>query len=450
MTDLDTLLKSADPARDVAVPAPGSMHAERIWARVNECSSQSPHLHRARWLVVPVVLAAAVAIALLFVGVASSPLGGRPNSAPVALRRLALVASVQPALTLTGHQYLHSSYDASVQATLSTVGSNPTPWPSATVSATIDQWSDLGTVTCTQATLGSATFSSSGAKAAWTSSGLLDQPSPATTSSCSSAGTVASLNRGDSGAINISSLPVDPSVLARELTDGTTGITRVDQPMDQSLAGLDAAFQRAVLLLAEPTVGATPQFWSALLRAMSTFPGITLLGTETTHSGATGLAFAGENDSVQAVVVLSPSTGALLEARNIDVYSFLSLYNNLLTSFLPAAEKFSGGGVSAAFQWLDPIGTPSVVDSVPAAVGQVPLAPSATIDVTMKPGTTQPEVKALLDDTSSQLKGTTTITGIGDALHLELTLNGPADQVNAAVKALRASSIVASVVVFTS
>jgi len=205
-----------------------------------------------------------------------------------------------------------------------------------------------------------------------------------------------------------------------------------------------------VLLLAEPTVGSTPQFWSGLLRAMSTFSGVTLLGTETTHGGARGLAFAGENDSVKAIVVLSPSTGALLEARNINVYSFLSVYNNLLTSFLPAAEKSSGGGVSAAFQWLDPIGMPSVVDRVPAAFGQVPRAPSAAIDVTMKPGTTQPEVKALLDETSSQLKGTTTITGIGGALHLELTLNGPADQVKVFVTALHASPIVASVVVFTS
>jgi hypothetical protein len=220
--------------------------------------------------------------------------------------------------------------------------------------------------------------------------------------------------------------------------------------MEQSVTRPDDAFQRAVLLLAEPTVGGTPQFWSALLRAMSTFPGVTLLGTETTHSGATGLAFAGQNDSVQAVVVLSPATGALLEARNINVYSFESLYTNLQTSFFPVAEKSSGGGIAAAFQWLDPIGTPSVVDSVPPAFGQVPPTPSAAIDVTMKPGTTQPEVKALLDETSIQLKGTTTITGIGDSLHLELTLNGPADQVKAFVTALRASSIVASVVVFTS
>ena len=448
MTDLDTLLKNADPGREIAVPTLGSMHAERIWGRVNESSSHPPHLHRARWFVVPVALAAAVAIALVFVGVASSPLGGRPTSAAAALRRLALVASAQPALTLTGHQYLHSSYDASVQAALTTVGSNPTPWPGATVSATIDQWSDLGTVTCTQATLGTATFSSPGAQAAWVGSGLLVQPSPATTSSCSSAGTVASLNRGDSGAINISSLPVDPSVLARELTDGTTGIARVDQPIEQSVTRPDDAFQRAVLLLAEPTVGGTPQFWSALLRAMSTFPGVTLLGTETTHSGATGLAFAGQNDSVQAVVVLSPATGALLEARMINVYSFESLYTNLQTSFLPAAEKSSGGGIAAAFQWIDPIGTPSVVDSVPAAFGQVPPTPSAVVDVTMEPGTTLSEVNALMKNTSSQFEGPATF--VGNASRFELTLYSPADQVKTAVAALRASSIVASVVVSTS
>jgi hypothetical protein len=343
MTDLDTLLHNADPARDIAVPTPGSVHAARIWDRVNDSSGRPAHLHRVRWVVAPAALAAAVVIALVFVGVASSPLGGRPTSAAAALRRLAVVASAQPALTLQGHQYLHSSYDASIEATLSPVGSNPTPWPEASVSASFDQWSDLGTATCTQATLGPATFSSPGAQAAWAGSRLLDQPSPATTSSCSSAGTVASLNRGDSGAINISSLPVDPSVLARELTDETTGITRVDQPIEQSLTGPDAAFQRAVLLLAAPTVGGTPELWSALLRAMSTFPGVTLLGTETAHSGATGLAFAGENDSSQAIVVLSPSTGALLEARHINMYSFQSLYNNLLTSFLARGREVQWG-----------------------------------------------------------------------------------------------------------
>jgi hypothetical protein len=181
---------------------------------------------------------------------------------------------------------------------------------------------------------------------------------------------------------------------------------------------------------------------------MSTFPGVKLLGTQTTHSGATGLAFAGEKDSVEAVVVLSPSTGALLEARNIDVYSFQSLYTNLQTSFLPIAEQ-SSGEEAAGFQWLDPVGTPSVVDSVPAGFGQLPPVPSATIDVTTKPGTTQSEVNGLSD--LLEFQGTvSTETGTGGVFHLEITLDGSADQVKAFVTALHASSIVASVAVFTS
>jgi hypothetical protein len=448
MTDLDTLLKDADPARHIAVPTPGSMHAERIWARVGEPSTRPVHLRRARWFVVPVVFAAAVVIALVFVGVASSPLGGRPTSvAAAALRRLAGVASAQPALTLTRHQYLHSHYDASIQAMFN-AGSNPAS--QAIVNATIDQWSNLGTVTCTQATLGPATFSSSGAQEAWVGAGLLVVPSPATTSSCFSAGTVSSLNLGDAGAIDVSKLPLNPRALARELTRGKTGILRVDQALGSETEP-DVAFQRAVVLLAEPTVGATPQFWSALLRAMSTFPGVKLLGTETTHSGLRGLAFAGENHSVQTVVVLSPSTGALLEARNIDVYSFQSLYASLQISFLPLADK--AGEEAAGFQWLDPLGKPIVVDSVPPTVGQLPPVPSASIDVTTKPGTTEAEVNALMQDTRSQLGGASTgtsDTGTGGVFHLEITLDGKANHVKAFVKALRASSIVASVVVHTS
>ena len=131
------------------------------------------------------------------------------------------------------------------------------------------------------------------------------------------------------------------------------------------------------MLLVGPTLGATPALWSALLRAMATMPGVALLGTETTHSGATGVALAGATgvatgEGDRATIILSPSTGALLEARNV-------LVGQLLAG--------TGFGV-LAIQWLDPTGTPQVVDSnmLPSSLaGQVP---TGIVSAVTNPGVT--------------------------------------------------------------
>ncbi|MGH9079240.1 MAG: hypothetical protein ACRDYE_04015 [Acidimicrobiales bacterium] len=110
-----------------------------------------------------------------------------------------------------------------------------------------------------------------------------------------------------------------------------------------------------------PTFGSTPALWSALLQAMATMPGVELGGTETTHSGATGVALAGANgNGYRTTVILSPSTGALLEARNF------------MDGMLEAGLE--GIGV-LTIQWIDPVGAPQVVDTseIPSSLaGQVP------------------------------------------------------------------------------
>ncbi len=128
------------------------------------------------------------------------------------------------------------------------------------------------------------------------------------------------------------------------------------------------------MLLVGPTLGATPVLWSALLRAMATMPGVDLLGTETTHSGATGVALAGATgQGYRTTIILSPSTGALLEARNLLVFQLLAT--------LPTI------GV-VTIQWLDPAGIPQVVDAsmLPSSLaGQVP---TGIVSAVTNPGVT--------------------------------------------------------------
>ncbi len=156
----------------------------------------------------------------------------------------------------------------------------------------------------------------------------------------------------------MSSLPTDPSILAQELASGTTGIPALDQ--SQGTAP-NPGFQRAALLLIGPTVGATPQFAGTLYQAIALLPGVTALGPTTTHDGETGQEFAAGPGSGQSTIVVDPSTGQLLEVRGIDEADSIS-------SIAPNYPNYADGGpidineYTAQLQWLDPIGSPSVVN----------------------------------------------------------------------------------------
>jgi hypothetical protein len=236
-----------------------------------------------------------------------------------------------------------------------------TPGASAVVDATVNDWSNSDTITCTQVSFDSATFSSNANEAAWQSAGLSVRPSPGPTSSCVkivAADPNAAAGNG-AGVVDVSSLPTTPSALEHALESGTTGIPGIDQFGS-------SAFGRAVGLLIAPTVGATPQFSSALLEAMSTLPGIQYLGQQSTHSGETGLGFSGSTDVGTTTVVLSQTTGALLEARNVDNRTYRTVVDELNHAFGAA----SGGGTNVVTaQWLDAASTPpQIVASLPADV----------------------------------------------------------------------------------
>ena len=283
MTNLDELIRRADPTRYTEGPRPGSPEAERIWVRVTLMPPAARRGSR-RPLLLSVGL---VAMALVVVSVVALQIGPGPVSrsvspAAAALHRIAAAADDQPPVTLSGDQFLESDYQASVLASQSQIGSTTITGAQATIGVTITQFADLLSTSCIHVSFSVPTFASAAAQTAWTTAGLLLAPSPATTGSCEVDAGDPTQSRGGAGAINVSGLPGDPATLARDLERGTTGITRIDDPVG---ADTDVAFERAVLLLVEPVVGATPQFWSALYGAMSMIPGVNLLGTETTHSG---------------------------------------------------------------------------------------------------------------------------------------------------------------------
>src|ERR1700733_15205933 len=124
---------------------------------------------------------------------------------------------------------------------------------------------------------------------------------------------------------------------------------------------------------------------------MATMPGVALLGTETTQSGATGVVMAGVIDQgYRTTIILSPSTGALLEARN-------------LLLFQPVALLATMGVVT--IQWLDPVGSPQVVAAsmLPSTLaGQVP---TGIVSAVTNPGVTMSRWGAWLGSVLSQLPG---------------------------------------------
>jgi hypothetical protein len=92
----------------------------------------------------------------------------------------------------------------------------------------------------------------------------------------------------------------------------------------------------------------------------------------TSHSGQTGVGFSGTSNPGTSLIIVDPSTETLLEAGSFQGGPLD--YLGITTSYLPPASTPSvttgGGSGSAAIQWLDPIGSPSIVgaSSLPSAI----------------------------------------------------------------------------------
>lgn len=202
---------------------------------------------------------------------------------------------------------------------------------------------------------------------AWVAAGLLVDQSTPSISCVSSTSPQSSAVGSGWGAFNISSLSTDPTTLAHELVTGKTGIPGLDQlPYDEALG--DPGFTRAVALLVGPSVGGTPAFRSALLDAMATMRGVSSLGRVVTHSGQTGVGFTLRSRPDHLSVVLSRSTGALLEARNLSDPGLSGTGDDFADQADPHGFGLAGGSIHLSINWLDPVTTPTVVSVLSRAV----------------------------------------------------------------------------------
>jgi hypothetical protein len=371
------------------------------------------------------------------------------SAAAAELHQIAINVADRPVPELKRDQWLETKQLVSFSMDVKWIGSATISGAVATVTATQTEWSNNFGESCTLSGLGRAQFASSAAEATWTSVGLLVDPIQPPISPCSGGGG-ASASNGDSlfsgsGATDVSSLPTDGSVLAHELNAGTTGISGLDH-LGSGTA--EPGFQRAVALLVGPLTGTSPAFDTALYDALALLPGIRALGTTATHSGSTGAGFesAGAGHLGPTVIVVDPQTGALLEARNLGPGLF-----DPLASFVPLGLGTHGVGGNGGnkIQWIDPIGSPAVVDraSIPSSLSPSP-PPTAVIVAIGKRGVSAIALNTLQGELYARLGAPGEGSGYGSATGggvMTFTFDGPRSQVQDYATALRHSDLVASV-----
>jgi hypothetical protein len=122
-------------------------------------------------------------------------------------------------------------------------------------------------------------------------------------------------------------------------------------------------FGSAADLLAQPEVGVTPAFRSALYRVMANVPGVQLLGNVTDHSGQSGTGIAGPTYmGLRCQLVIYPTTGELLEQERVIVDPLAEP---------PGLQKYAGTTAGQVTSWTDYLnsGVVSSVTAVPGANG---------------------------------------------------------------------------------
>jgi hypothetical protein len=356
-----------------------------------------------------------------------------------------LVDSVKPLPPLEAGQWssyqLHGDLTATVE-----LGTTPHTDSAASIPIDVTEWSNSTGASCTSQQLGTASFASPANAQAWHAMGLVDTPANQPATGCD----------GDTGplantgatlpAIDGSSISHDPTTLVAELEAGTTGISRID-----SVGGGDppqeGAFIRLTYLLVGPITGSWPGLGQELLKSMALLPGVVALGKSVSHSGRHGLAFTSgpQPGAVMPVVVLDPSSGSLLEARDLD----MSVLNSEAEDFVgsSSAPVFTYGvGYGLTAQWVDPVAPLAVVEqtSLPTWVDKIHI-----VDAVTKPTTTEAEVSPIVQPF---LAMGDTFAGVSDGmsgrvLGYDITVVGTSADEAAVVAALTSSGLFVSVMV---
>ena len=417
-------------------------------------SAQARHrrsLRRTRWLVGAVAVVVAVAVVILQ-AVPSSHTG--PSIAAAAqIRHLA--RAVRPLAALQAGQWSTNEMQGVLSADVTEVGNKPTPDAQASIPISFEAWSNSTGTTCTSQTFGTAAFASAANSQAWHAIGLIDTPSNQPVSGCA-AGVEATTGTGGMVAIDVANLTHDPRTLAGELQDGTTHIPVVDGASIGDPAG-EAGFVRLTDLLVGPTTGTWSGFGQEMLQTLALLPGVTSLGAVTAHSGHGGLGFSTDkvvthNPKTGAstdglapapTVILDPSTGALLEARNFAIPVLQQAAQDFVGS--PSAPVYTEGvGYGISTVWIDPVGAPGVVGraGIPSWINLFHL-----IEAVTNPTTTDQTISGVLNQflgNGNQAFSDASVPG-GGRTTFDITILGTVAQENVVITALTTSGLFQSV-----
>jgi hypothetical protein len=343
-TDLDTLIIRSDPLWGHDAPDVDSITGQELYERILADSLLKKETPRSRGIPLAIGSAAVAAILVVVLVVVSQT---APSvSAAAELTHIAHIVATQEPPRLQPGQTLYSERTATVELTFTYVNGVAVPAVHADIPVSIQTWTKNNSNVSYGERFGAPQFTSPAAQLAWSAAGLPIQLSRAEQY----------FTGGGSNGLDVASLPVNATSLGALIAKGNTGIPEVDRVSP----GPDATGQRVTLLLLGPDIGATPKFYSALYKVLSTVADVKELGTVTTHSGQTGVGFAlGTSGPATGKerLILDPTTGKLLEAQNVIFGQNLE------------GESTSVYAVAPTFQILNQIAEPRTLGSAVPAFG---------------------------------------------------------------------------------
>jgi hypothetical protein len=367
MDYLDTLIRDADPARDLAIPSVDPAATRRAYHRA------SAGTHGGRRYLVPATGALGAACAAAVVAVIAIPGGtavAPPSAAAAVLDQAALAAADNPTVTLGPGQYLYSE--------IHTLAGSYWQWGSPADSAytiqpeTVQTWVAANGADRRLTTYdGPQQFATPAGHEAWVQAMQAGEPSIAPQTNTPS-GQYDSQDGpgGFSAPDDLSQLPTNPAALTQLIDTGKTGLNEIGFPEHAAITPA-YTFATAAEILATPALNSSAALRIALYEVMADTPGIQLLGTASDHSGRSGTQIAGPvgggigsqipygANGVRDEVIIDPSTGDVLEISLVNTDPSL---NNAQT------QSIYGNTVGQTFTWTDYLAS-GVVNSTAATAG---------------------------------------------------------------------------------
>ena len=117
-----------------------------------------------------------------------------------------------------------------------------------------------------------------------------------------------------------------------------------------------------------------------------------------THTGASGAGFSAGTSSGQSTIIVDPTSGALLEASNLQDQTLFDTIANSYLSQPVSGIGSEGGSWNATIQWLDPLGEPIVVSNQTS-----PTSTDVAIFATAQPSATYSQLNAFIGELDTRL-----------------------------------------------